>query len=254
MKTLRIAALTVAALAASSAFAADQVVVTDQGVGTFSFFKPASVNLEVGTLGYGGSVGWAVNPKTELLLGYTGGSLDKLFEGNLKVDRIEYDSKSDLSNAQILLRMRPTGNWFNVTTGLIVQDNKLDLTGKAIGNNQVTINGNDYKLPQGATITGKAAWRNELAPYLGIGFAPAITNRIGIFGEIGAAYMGEPRVSELRYNGGAAQQVDTQGNVVNPVVTPGQLQNELNIKRNEIEDSTTYSFYPVAKLGVSFRF
>ncbi len=254
MKTLRIAALAAATLAATSAFAADQVVVTDQGVGTFSFFKPASVNLEIGTLGYGGSVGWAVNPKTELLLGYTGGSLDKVFKGNLKVDRIEYDSESDLSNAQIMLRMRPTGNWFNVTTGLIVQDNKLDLSGQAIGNNTVTINGNDYKLPQGATINGKAYWRNELAPYLGIGFAPAITSRIGVFGEIGAAYMGEPRVTELTYNGGAAQQVNSNGTVINAAVTPATIQSELNVKRTEIEDSDTLSFYPVAKVGISFRF
>lgn len=248
MKTLRIAALALAILTAVPAFAADQVVVTDQGVGTFSFFKPASVNLEVGTLGYGGSLGWAVNPKTELLLGYTGGSLDKLFSGNIKVDRIEYDSESDLSNAQLMLRIRPNGNWFNITTGLIVQDNKLDLSGKALAGNTTTINGNDYNLDAGSTITGQAHWRNEVAPYLGIGFAPAITNRIGVFGEVGAAYMGEPRVTQLQYNGTGG--TDAAGNRVSGAF----LQSQLDAKRTEIEDSKKYSFYPVAKLGLSFRF
>ena len=32
-------------------FAADERIVTDEGVATFSFFKPASVRAEVGTTG-----------------------------------------------------------------------------------------------------------------------------------------------------------------------------------------------------------
>mgnify|MGYP003506214376 CR=1 FL=1 len=55
MKTLRVLALTAAVMATGTAMANDQVVVTDEGAGTFSFFKPASVRAEVGTTGIGGA-------------------------------------------------------------------------------------------------------------------------------------------------------------------------------------------------------
>ena len=39
------------------------------------------------------------------------------------------------------------------------------------------------------------SYKNDLAPYVGIGFSPAITNRWGVFGEIGAYYNGNPSVN-----------------------------------------------------------
>ncbi|HAD69503.1 MAG TPA: hypothetical protein DCF90_07430, partial [Acinetobacter radioresistens] len=74
MKALRVlATATVLSAIAGSALAADEIIVTEEGVSTFSFFKPAAVRAEVGTTGYGGAVSWNVNPYVGLTLGYNGG-------------------------------------------------------------------------------------------------------------------------------------------------------------------------------------
>ena len=73
MKTLRLLAIAAAVSASGAAFAADQTVVTDEGVGTFSFFKPASVRAEIGTTGYGGGLESPVNPNTWGVRGEYGG-------------------------------------------------------------------------------------------------------------------------------------------------------------------------------------
>ncbi|MEW5972095.1 MAG: hypothetical protein AB1706_19890, partial [Pseudomonadota bacterium] len=76
MKSLHnILAVSVLALAAGSAMAADETIVTDEGVAEFSFFKPASVRAEVGTTGYGGAISWSANPYVGVTLGYNGGDI-----------------------------------------------------------------------------------------------------------------------------------------------------------------------------------
>ncbi len=37
-------------------------------------------------------------------------------------------------------------------------------------------------------------YSNDIAPYLGLGFAPKINNNWGVFGEVGAYYTGNPTV------------------------------------------------------------
>ena len=57
---------------AGTTFAADERIVTDEGVATFSFLKPASVRAEVGTTGYGGAISYNANPYVGVTLGYNG--------------------------------------------------------------------------------------------------------------------------------------------------------------------------------------
>jgi hypothetical protein len=63
-------------LASTATFAfADEKVVTEDGVATFSTFKPAAVRAEVGTTGYGGAISWSPNPYVGVTLGYNGGDI-----------------------------------------------------------------------------------------------------------------------------------------------------------------------------------
>ena len=150
MKVLKLAAIP-AALIATSAFA--QPVVVDQQViaepvavstttydpnagvvkntttqvvqGTKSFFgtvfNPAAVSAEVGTLGYGANIGWALNDRTELQAGWAGGDLSNL-KDTVKYNDVEYDLETDSSNPYIGVQMRPAGNWFTVGAGTIIGD------------------------------------------------------------------------------------------------------------------------------------
>lgn len=261
MKIRALAAL-VALTAAGTTFAADQVVVTDQGVGTFSFFKPASVRAEVTTLGYGAALAYSLNPTTEMSIGYTGGSvIDDLF-GDIKVDGIKYTSDSDISNVHLLGLWRPMGGWFHTSFGAIYQDNTINLKAMpdvAQGKTATfTVNDRVYDVTNAsAMVTGKLKWNSDIAPYLGVGFSPSITSRIGLFGEVGAAYMGSPQVEQLSYRGTAAVSCtikNTSQSCGAGELTPAAINQQLAIAANKLEDLNKYKFVPVAKLGVTLRF
>jgi len=75
MKTLRVLAIATAMLATGTAMASDQVVMTDEGVGTFSFFKPYGVRIEAGTTGYGGALIYSASTNADVVIGYNGGDI-----------------------------------------------------------------------------------------------------------------------------------------------------------------------------------
>ena len=129
MKVLKLAAIP-AALIATSAFAetiaVDQQVVvqpvavstttydpnlgvvknttTQLVTGTRTFFdavtNPAAISAEVGTLGYGANIGWALNDKTELVAGWAGGDIGDL-KDTIEIEDVEYDLETDSSNPYI---------------------------------------------------------------------------------------------------------------------------------------------------------
>lgn len=238
----KILAISVLAAAASSVMAADEVIVTDEGVASFSFFKPAAVRAEVGTTGYGGAISWNVNPYVGVTLGYNGGDIS--WSDDLSVNGTKYDLDMDNNLTYLNAEIRPWANWFYMAAGVGYIDNDYDLS-KRIGSGQtLSINGNDYQLAAGATegrVDGRLAYKNDIAPYVGIGFSPAITNRWGVFGEVGAYYNGNPAVN-LTASGLA------------PATGSPSVGSAIENEEREIRNDNEYEWLPVAKLGVSFRF
>ena len=264
MKVLKLAAIP-AALIATSAFA--ETVVVDQQVvaepvavstttydpnsgvvkntttqlvtGTRTFFDtvthPAAISAEVGTLGYGANIGWGLNDKTELVVGWAGGDIGDL-KDTIDIQDNTFDLETDYSNPYIGVNLRPAANWFTVGLGTIVQDNettlKADNANLKIGNNNNTYNGKVE-----ATVENK----NTLAPYLTLGFRPNITNNFGVFGEIGAAYTGGQKVTEAKYN----------SNDINSTLNNSTLKEDL---QQDIDDEDLADWMPIAKLGLTYRF
>lgn len=260
MKVLKLAAIP-AALIATSAFA--ETVVVDQQVvaqpvavstttydpnsgvvkntttqlvtGTRTFFDtvthPAAISAEVGTLGYGANIGWALNDKTELVAGWAGGDIGNL-KDTIDIQDNTFDLETDYSNPYIGVNLRPAANWFTVGLGTIFQDNKTTLKsnnaqGVKIGNNDVV----GYSGNLEASVENK----NTMAPYLTLGFRPNITNNFGVFGEIGAAYTGGQKVTEAKQNG------------ENNLFLASDLQ-------KDIDDEDLADWMPIAKLGLTYRF
>ena len=242
MKSLHnILAVSVLALAAGSAMAADETIVTDEGVAEFSFFKPASVRAEVGTTGYGGAISWSANPYVGVTLGYNGGDIS--WSDDLSINGSEYDLDMDNNLTYLNAEIRPWANWFYMAAGVAYVDNDYDIDRRIGGSEGFTVNGTDFVAGTGgARINGQLSYKNNIAPYVGIGFSPAITNRWGVFGEIGAYYNGNPTVN-LTASGTA---VTTE---------PGKdFLSEVEREEREIRNDNEYEWLPVAKLGVSFRF
>ncbi|MCK4086029.1 ornithine uptake porin CarO [Acinetobacter radioresistens] len=244
MKALRVlATATVLSAIAGSALAADEIIVTEEGVSTFSFFKPASVRAEAGTTGYGGAVSWSVNPYVGVTLGYNGGDIS--WSDDLSINGNDYDLDMDNNLTYLNAEIRPWANWFYMAAGVGYTDNEYGLERRPGTNASFTVDGSRFNA--GTTdvrIDGDLSYKNNIAPYVGIGFSPAITNRWGVFGEIGAYYNGNPSVS-LNANPGALGLVGDDGR------TLGQA---IEGEERKIREDNKYEWLPVAKLGVSFRF
>lgn len=213
--------------------------------------KPAAVSLELGTLGYGANVAWSANDSTELVVGWSGMNVDsdidiggndsvinwkkvlgseyENFEGNLKLG-------VDFNNPYVGVNVRPFANRFTVGSGVIFQRNKLDATLTSKGEaTEVTFNGTDYPIPAGSDINIHAESSRSLAPYLTIGFKPNADKRFGMFGELGAVYTGKWKTS-----------VD----VSESIPDYEELEKDMTDKIN----GDNLSWYPIIKLGATYRF
>lgn len=273
MKTLKLAILPVALLA-TSAFAHNHEVVepvaynAENGIikntttqvtdGVKTLFNkathPGAISAEVGTLGYGGHITWGVNPKTDLVAGWNGGELDfdadiggddsiinwkKVFNENMATYEGNLAFKADMNNPYLGVRLRPWANNFNVSTGVIFNDNKYELSLENNTPATYTIDGAPKNLDAGTKITVDAEYRNTVAPYLTIGFAPSSNKRWGFFGEVGAAYVGD-----LKTN------VSTN---VDLATAPQDLKDVVEDVEKEVQDANL-KIHPIVKAGVTVRF
>lgn len=247
MKALyQLLAVSVLAATAGSVMAADERIVTDEGVAEFSFFKPAAVRAEVGTTGYGGAISWNANPYVGVTLGYNGGDIS--WTDDLSIHGSKYDLDMDNNLTYLNAEIRPWANWFYMAAGVAYIDNDYSLERRPGTNASFTVDGARFSNPTGADvrINGDLSYKNNIAPYVGIGFSPAITNRWGVFGEIGAYYNGNPTV-DLTANPEAYA-------AVGRAEDGRSLEQALADERDALRNDNKYEWLPVAKLGVSFRF
>ena len=241
MKALyQLLAVSVLAATAGSVMAADETIVTDEGVASFSFFKPAAVRAEVGTTGYGGAISWNANPYVGVTLGYNGGDIS--WSDDISVNGTKYDLDMDNNLTYLNAEIRPWANWFYMAAGVAYIDNDYGLRGRPSTNGEIRIDGSTFGADVG-DVVGDLSYKNNIAPYLGIGFSPAITNRWGVFGEIGAYYNGNPTVD--LYNTGSQIATSVNGRPITDAI---------DAERDKIRNDNEYEWLPVAKLGVSFRF
>ena len=230
--------------------------VLDSGKGFFNqAVNPAAVSAEIGTLGYGANIAWGVNETTELTAGWNGFSDDGTKDldasdswinwgkalgdgwGNFKGD-MKYDA--DFSNPYLGVNLRPWANNFTIGTGILVPDNELkaELTPKAGSTANVKINGTEYTVKSGDTVKVEVENRNKLAPYLTVGYRPNINQNWGVFGEIGAAYMGKMDAT-VKSNDVTGENGETNAEFEKAA-------------RDDIQKDDVW--YPMVKAGVTYRF
>ncbi|MGP5518577.1 hypothetical protein ACTXNA_10105 [Psychrobacter celer] len=290
MKLIKLTAISAAVLASTAALAAEPVVVVDDNTavayeaepvavayeaepayaynadagvvrnttgavvgGTKTFFQtainPAAVSAEVGTLGYGANIAWGLNENTELQAGWAGGDVADLFGGDFDADDVNYDVDADFSNPYLGVQLRPTGNWFTMGAGIIVPDNDIDVTANAEGN-FFKLDGIQYNAKQTGTLQGTMEHRNKLAPYATIGFRPNITENFGLFGELGAAYMGKTDATVTSSN--PNQDVNyTDANGDTQTIKGSEV---AQIAERELEDKDYLEWLPIVKVGATYRF
>ncbi len=241
MKSLRILAVSAAVLAAGSTFAADQTVVTEEGVGTFSFFKPSSVRLEAGTTGLGGAVSYGINQKWGTTLGYA--AYDDTFN-DIQLGDNDYDVDLDVTNGFLTATYRPFAGNFGIDFGTYYQDNKIKGTVTADEGTTFTYDNKDFVSPAGGlAVAADVKYQNELAPFVGLSYSPSITQRFGLFGQIGVMWAGKSDIKLAAVKGG--ETVGSDGRTLKQVVAD---------EEKNIQDDFSTEFLPVAKVGLQLRF
>lgn len=245
MKVLTMTALAVATLVSSSAMA--NVVTNTAGTlvdGTRTVFstmtRPAAVSAEIGTLGYGANIAWSVNDTTELQAGWAGGDIAGAVKNELKIDGTTYKIDSKFSNPYLGVQMRPAANWFTVGAGVIVPDNDISVRTVQGPNEKYSVNGTTFTVQQGSVVEGRLDYRNKLAPYMTVGFRPNLNNHWGVFGELGATYLGR---------------ADVDINVISSKEIPKVDNRDFTEEaKKSIEDKKYSNWYPIVKLGATYRF
>lgn len=246
MKVLKLLAVT-AALTTSGLAMAETQVVHSGNVFEANQLIPTGVRAEVGTTGYGGALLWTANPYVGLALGYNGGDIS--WSNDIKVNDTKYDWDQENKTAYLNAEIRPWGASNNVwaqglymAAGVGYIDNDYELEGRPGSNGTIKVNGNTYGAEVGK-VSGDFKYENDFAPYVGFGFAPKITKNIGVFGEVGAYYTGNPSVT-LTNSGVNAYDVNNNQTIGSA----------LDEDVNKIENDDKYEWLPVGKVGVSFHF
>lgn len=251
MKALKLATLAVATLASSAAMAN---AFTDSGRTIFSTLtNPAAVSAEIGTLGYGASIGWSVNDTTEVQAGWSGGEVEVNSLPAAVTNQIpglkDFNAKAKASNPYLGVQLRPAANWLTVGTGVIMPTNTVAFTIKPT-NETITIGNEQLRAAELGNVTGDLKWENKLAPYVTVGFRPNLHSNWGVFGEVGAAYVGTPTVRLQTNLSDTARIISTSYPTVGQAVKAAE--NELNQKA--ADNAKLASWHPIAKVGATYRF
>ncbi|MCJ8160128.1 ornithine uptake porin CarO [Acinetobacter zhairhuonensis] len=235
MKKLSLIAIATTMTAFAGTAMAEEPVINDGRVS--NQLMPTSVRAEAGTTGYGGAVTWTANPYVGVTLGYNGG--DVSWSDDLSVDGVKYDMDMKNNLTYLNAEVRPWGTssnmWANslyMAAGVGYVDSEYTLKSKA-GSGNIEIDGTQTSFD---SVTGKVSYNNDIAPYLGLGFAPKINDKFGVFGEVGAYYTGNPQAKMTGVGG---------------TVTDQELLAE---HERNVENDDKYEWMPVAKLGVSYHF
>ena len=173
------------------------VMPSSSGSSSSSPFVP-SVELSVGTLGIGAHIGGMV---ANNISARVGGNLLSVSR-SVSQSGIDYDASLKLQSVDGLVDLYPgRSTSFHLTLGIIGNTSNVHGAAKPSSNSTVTINGTDYQVPNGASLTGKVSWTGA-KPYVGIGFGRPSTKsgRLSFFSDFGAILSDTAKVTIEQHN------------------------------------------------------
>lgn len=192
------------------------------------------VGVRAGTTGLGGDLGIAISPNLML----RGGLGIQPVNPNMTLSDIKFEVNLPSSFAQAGIELFPSGGGFRIGGGLLYKPDDIDVSGTFQENQE--IGGTSYTPAQIGTITGTAASAKTWAPYGMIGFGKIASSGIGLYLDIGAAFVGE-------YDLTVASTGQYKDNA--------QFKADLEEQRAKWEeDINKYKIYPMVNLGLRIGF
>ena len=213
-------------------------VVIATALGALPAAQAAGVGVRAGTTGIGADVAFGLMPTLAARIGYSGLS----YNTDIDATDIEYDTKLRLSNLNLLIDFSPLGP-FRVTGGLIINDNKADVTGRPSGGTY-RINGVTYPAAAIGSLSGTVKSGSRAAPYLGIGYGNVAGLGVNFYFDLGVMFQGTPE-ARLTASCGAALSASQCA----------QLSNDVAAEQARLQsDISNFKYYPVANIGVTIGF
>ncbi|MBC7454931.1 MAG: hypothetical protein H7335_14745 [Massilia sp.] len=199
----------------------------------------AGVSVEIGSTGVGAHVSVPIQPS----LNFRFGANVAKYSTTRNTDDVNYDIKLNLKTVDALLDYFPGDGAFRISAGAVYNGNQFDSHAKPAGSGVYTLNNVTYSAASAGTIDGDISFR-KLAPYLGIGWGNAVTTAgWGFVSDLGVLFQGAPE-SNLSNRGCTASSVIC-ARLLNDVAAE-------NLKLKE--EMKNFKFYPVLRVGVSYRF
>lgn len=205
-----------------------------------SAFADAAVSLNVGTTGVGVHLTKAYSDKLNFRFGLNGFS----HSDTETTEDATYDVEANLRTFDALVDYHPGGSGFRLTGGLIYNGNEIDATATPTDSGTYVFNGTTYSTASAGNVTGSMDFK-KIAPYVGIGFGNAVAKNKGwgFVADLGVMFQGSPNVTLTSNNCTADPAICDQ--------LAADLESESAELRDEVKE---YKFYPVARIGVSYKF
>ncbi len=190
------------------------------------------VTIKAGTTGAGIDLTKSIFQDVNIRVGYNRFPYSDSFTKST----IQYDGDLRLETIPVFLDWHVFSGGFRMSTGVFYNNNSWDLTSRATGT--VTVGGTPIDASTLGTLNGTVEFGNMIVPYLGVGWGNAVDQdqRWGVAVDVGVFYQGEPDVT-LTQSGSAVSAADL-------------AQEERNLE----DEFDVFQFYPVATIGLFFRF
>jgi hypothetical protein len=205
-----------------------------------SAYAETAVSLSAGTTGIGVHLIKPYNDKLNFRLGLNG------YSGSTteKTTTATYDIKANLRTIDALVDFHPGASGFRLSGGLVYNGNEFDATATPTGSGTYTFNGTAYPVASAGNVIGTMEFK-KIAPYLGIGYGNAVSKDKGwgFVADLGVMFQGSPKTNLQSTN-------CTAGTVVCDQLA-ADLAAESAKLQNEAKD---YRFYPVVRVGLSYKF
>jgi hypothetical protein len=205
----------------------------------------AAANAQVALTADVGSTGAGLHlvaPVAASLNGRVGANYTR-YSFTEKSGSIHYEIKGKLQTVDFLLDYYPlASSALRLTTGAIYNGNRFAAQVVGNGTRFIKLNGTTYNIMQVGAVYGDIDFR-KAAPYLGIGWGNALSSarKWSFSADLGAFYQGKPKVT-LANQGCSATAAECTA-----------LASDIQAEKTRYENDAA-RFYPVARVGVAYRF
>jgi hypothetical protein len=203
----------------------------------------ADVNVigEVGTTGVGFHASVPLRPDLNARFGT--GYLNYKYNGSTR--SLDYDLKLKANTFDALLDWYPSrDSIFRLSAGLAYNGNKIDVNARPNVAGAYVLQGNVYNAASVGTVQGKVEF-NKVAPYFGVGWGRPSEKENGwsFSTDMGVLFQGSPKTT-LTSSGCSA-----------PAAMCNQLAADIAQENKALNDEASkFKFYPVLRVGVSYKF